>query len=196
MLRSLFRGSPPKYEKPPVYTEGILITEGLPSYEQLFRTGKDKPCKGSADTFTRPGDVAKAIEKVTSGKEGYIRLDKTTVSPKAIIEYFIKNGEGSCRDVYLLSVLTSNDTSKNVYLNGTKQVFGENAKTKKDKVIEENVYYLVSRKVNVSISNFRGLSKMPHDFCYRKISVHNSWAVTTNVIAMSTKDQENMIRCL
>ena len=104
MLKRFFRGSPPKYEKPPVYTEGIVITEGLPSYEQLFTTGKDKPCKGSVDTFTRRGDVAKAIKKVTSGKEGYIRLDKTTASPKAIIEYFIKNGEISCRDVYLLSV--------------------------------------------------------------------------------------------
>lgn len=185
MLKRFFRGSPPKYEVLPMYVEGS-IAENLPSYEELF-TGRINHKKGVSPATVISKDhtsVAKAIERLTSGKIDYLRLDKTTVSPMSVLEYFVEHGASSHKDVYLFRVLTEPNTLEKFSINGESQIFG-----KQDK--QQHTFYLISHKA--ILDTFFNFSKITNEFCYRSISLTNNWAVATNFLAFGNEERQKSI---
>jgi hypothetical protein len=187
MLKRLFRGNPPKYELPPLYIEGAVKAENLPSYEQLF-TGPVCEKNTSSPRLVRSKEdigVSKAIAMLTSGELHHLRLDKTTISPMAVLRYFVDHGKNSHKDVYLLRVVTEPNTVDKISIDGKIQVF-----SKED--TRQHTFYLVSHKATLGFC--LNLSKITSEFCYRTICSKDTWAVSTNFLAFGHEEQKKSIK--
>jgi hypothetical protein len=107
---------------------------------------------------------------ITSGQISYLRLDKKTISPIEILEYFLENGYSSHKDVYLLHNVTN-----------TKHNF-----------------FLISRKATYDIyseiNSFAPSEHFTNMFCYRKTGPENSWQMSTNFLAVGKQTIKDISR--
>ena len=142
MLKRFFQSKYSKYELlPPPYIEEEE-DENLPAYEDIEEQNHSR--------------VVDSISMITSGKLDYIMLDNTTVKPMEIMDYFIDNGEASHKDVFVIFVKSSPDTDEQVFFNGIPQVTNHMFNP-------FSSYYLISRKVKLTIKSWRSGSVKTSD---------------------------------
>ena len=173
-LRSLFQRKSARYELSPPPYKYKEVDNTLPTYEDVLKQNKQQePILISKNTKLNC-NVAKAINKITSGEVDYIRLDNTTVNPMQIFDYFLDKGSSSHKDVFVLFVKPSPDTDDQVTFNGISQ----------DNTL--NHFYLISRKVNVTttILNFSLTYISDQSFSLISINLSNRPSIAyTNFIA-------------
>ena len=173
-LRSLFQRKSARYELSPPPYKYKEVDNTLPTYEDVLKQNKEQDTILISKNTKLNCNVAKAINKITSGEVDYIRLDNTTVKPMQILNYFLDNGASSHKDVFVLFVKSSPETKEEVSFNGISQ----------DNTL--NHFYLISRKVKVTttILNF-GLTYISDEsFSLISINLSNSPSIAyTNFIA-------------
>lgn len=175
MLKKLFQSKYSKYELlPPPYMED---DENLPAYEDI----EEQDSQNDKQKHFR---VVNSINMITSGKVDYIMLDNTTVKPMEIMDYFIDNGEASHKDVFVLFVKSSPDTDEQVFFNGIPQVTNHMFNP-------FSSYYLISRKVKLTIKSWRSGSVKTSDKSVSLVNIilgHNRSICHTNFVAIYNKD--------
>lgn len=175
MLKRLFQRKYSKYELlPPPYTED---DKNLPAYEDIEE-------QDSQNDKQKHFHVVNSINMITSGKVDYIMLDNTTVKPMEIMDYFIDNGETSHKDVFVLFVKSSPETDQQVFLNGIPQVTNHMFNP-------FCAYYLISRKVKLTIKSWRSGSVKTSDKSISLVNIilrKNHCISHTNFVAIYNKD--------
>lgn len=170
MLKRFFQSKYSKYELlPPPYIEEEE-DENLPAYEDIEEQNHSR--------------VVDSISMITSGKLDYIMLDNTTVKPMEIMDYFIDNGEASHKDVFVIFVKSSPDTDEQVFFNGIPQVTNHMFNP-------FSSYYLISRKVKLTIKSWRSGSVKTSDKSVSLVNIilgKNHCISHTNFVATYNKN--------
>lgn len=177
MLKRFFPSKYSKYELlPPPYIEEE-DDDNLPAYEDI----EEQYSQNDKQKHFR---VVNSINMITSGKVDYIMLDNTTVKPMEIMDYFIDNGETSHKDVFVLFVKSSPETDEQVFLNGIPQVTNHMFNP-------FCAYYLISRKVKLTIKSWRSGSVKTSDKSISLVNIilgKNHCISHTDFVAIYNKD--------
>lgn len=158
MLRSFFRGSPPKYETL-FQVEGGAAKDNPPSYEECCVSLQKKGVSKKKSKF-----VAMQIDRITSGKTELVFLEKTNVTPMDVVEYFNEKGEESYKDVYLLWILGGSASPGKVVFNGVSEKI----------TVSSKGFFLVSRNLDVKIDglpNIKGYNSNVRSFGFACIDL-------------------------
>lgn len=194
---------PPNYEDTIDRAEAYIAAEDPPSYEQVFaeRLEINMPLISRSSSYEqvfteRPEissvtvvpkkytSIPKAIEMLTSGEIGYIRLDKkTTFSPMAVLEYFVEYGKSSHKDVYLLRVEHDPTGLTKFAINGELQAYS--------KVSKQYTFYLVSRKSQ--IDGCPGFDKVISTHSYVIIKLSQYGYISSNFVGCSYTERQAII---
>lgn len=180
---------PPSYEE--VFPERLEINMPLSrrasSYEELFTERPDiyKASASAPLVFSKDNiGISRAIEMLTSGEIGYLRLDKkTTFSPMAVLEYFVEHGKISHKDVYLLRVEHDPTGVTKFSINGELQAYS--------KVSKQYTFYLVSRKSQ--IDGCPGFDKVTSTHSYVIIKLSQYGYISSNFVGCSYTERQAII---
>ncbi len=108
--------------------------------------------------------VSKTINTITRGEVDYIQLNMNTIKPMQILDYFIENGKDSHKDVFILFVKGNDNKNEQVFFNGVQQV-------PNNMFHEHDSYYLINRKVNITLKSPKFKSVKTSDKRYSLINI-------------------------